>query len=147
MLRRPPRSTRTDTLFPYTTLFRSLLAEEVAAVVHLARRVARQVGQVERGYAEHLPRALGVGGGDDRGGNPEVALLVEVPVHGLGQAVADPGDGTEQVGARPQVRHLAQELERMGLGLDRVGLGVLDPADDLDRSGLDLEGLALALRG
>src|SRR3546814_11323518 len=26
MLRRPPRSTRTDTLFPYTTLFRSLLA-------------------------------------------------------------------------------------------------------------------------
>src|SRR3546814_15850129 len=26
MLRRPPRSTRTDTLFPYTTLFRSLAA-------------------------------------------------------------------------------------------------------------------------
>src|SRR3546814_18729177 len=25
MLRRPPRSTRTDTLFPYTTLFRSVL--------------------------------------------------------------------------------------------------------------------------
>src|SRR3546814_6574974 len=27
MRRRPPRSTRTDTLFPYTTLFRSLLSE------------------------------------------------------------------------------------------------------------------------
>src|SRR3546814_7431820 len=27
MLRRPPRSTRTDTLFPYTTLFRSSLAD------------------------------------------------------------------------------------------------------------------------
>src|SRR3546814_14356564 len=26
MLRRPPRSTRTDTLFPYTTLFRSLMS-------------------------------------------------------------------------------------------------------------------------
>src|SRR3546814_3955605 len=26
MLRRPPRSTRTDTLFPYTTLFRSYAA-------------------------------------------------------------------------------------------------------------------------
>src|SRR3546814_9778723 len=25
MIRRPPRSTRTDTLFPYTTLFRSLI--------------------------------------------------------------------------------------------------------------------------
>src|SRR3546814_7170616 len=29
MLRRPPRSTRTDTLFPYTTLFRSLGIEIV----------------------------------------------------------------------------------------------------------------------
>src|SRR3546814_7340105 len=28
MLRRPPRSTRTDTLFPYTTLFRSLVLTE-----------------------------------------------------------------------------------------------------------------------
>src|SRR3546814_8469837 len=28
MLRRPPRSTRTDTLFPYTTLFRSNLRTE-----------------------------------------------------------------------------------------------------------------------
>src|SRR3546814_9809423 len=27
MIRRPPRSTRTDTLFPYTTLFRSVLRE------------------------------------------------------------------------------------------------------------------------
>src|SRR3546814_6869303 len=28
MIRRPPRSTRTDTLFPYTTLFRSQIAED-----------------------------------------------------------------------------------------------------------------------
>src|SRR3546814_11787361 len=28
MIRRPPRSTRTDTLFPYTTLFRSVTAGE-----------------------------------------------------------------------------------------------------------------------
>src|SRR3546814_17111152 len=28
MIRRPPRSTRTDTLFPYTTLFRSLNAAQ-----------------------------------------------------------------------------------------------------------------------
>src|SRR3546814_17812860 len=27
MIRRPPRSTRTDTLFPYTTLFRSLAGQ------------------------------------------------------------------------------------------------------------------------
>src|SRR3546814_6137929 len=29
MIRRPPRSTRTDTLFPYTTLFRSSFADHV----------------------------------------------------------------------------------------------------------------------
>src|SRR3546814_5311215 len=40
MIRRPPRSTRTDTLFPYTTLFRSLLrsahsgAGRIAALGH-----------------------------------------------------------------------------------------------------------------
>src|SRR3546814_3714932 len=28
MIRRPPRSTRTDTLFPYTTLFRSAVARD-----------------------------------------------------------------------------------------------------------------------
>src|SRR3546814_4617777 len=28
MIRRPPRSTRTDTLFPYTTLFRSVFSQQ-----------------------------------------------------------------------------------------------------------------------
>src|SRR3546814_7338553 len=39
MIRRPPRSTRTDTLFPYTTLFRSLHVGTEAALAlahHLA---------------------------------------------------------------------------------------------------------------
>src|SRR3546814_20704932 len=31
MIRRPPRSTRTDTLFPYTTLFRSRIGHRLAA--------------------------------------------------------------------------------------------------------------------
>src|SRR3546814_8653849 len=38
MLRRPPRSTRTDTLFPYTTLFRSPL--EPALIRDLADGIA-----------------------------------------------------------------------------------------------------------
>src|SRR3546814_20670640 len=40
MIRRPPRSTRTDTLFPYTTLFRSrgyLLLPLIGIIVLLAR--------------------------------------------------------------------------------------------------------------
>src|SRR3546814_6040415 len=33
MIRRPPRSTRTDTLFPYTTLFRSKVPREGSEIV------------------------------------------------------------------------------------------------------------------
>src|SRR3546814_12919337 len=32
MIRRPPRSTRTDTLFPYTTLFRSVHGDLIGAM-------------------------------------------------------------------------------------------------------------------
>src|SRR3546814_20090292 len=44
MIRRPPRSTRTDTLFPYTTLFRSALAarEQVAAAPGEALAIFKQ---------------------------------------------------------------------------------------------------------
>src|SRR3546814_15322109 len=38
MIRRPPRSTRTDTLFPYTTLFRSGLHLPSAQLRELAER-------------------------------------------------------------------------------------------------------------
>src|SRR3546814_14850143 len=41
MIRRPPRSTRTDTLFPYTTLFRSLRAPDIT---HMILRRAEQIG-------------------------------------------------------------------------------------------------------
>src|SRR3546814_15989843 len=39
MIRRPPRSTRTDTLFPYTTLFRSSIE-----VAQIARSISRALG-------------------------------------------------------------------------------------------------------
>src|SRR3546814_15899366 len=38
MIRRPPRSTRTDTLFPYTTLFRSVAAAAAECVFQRALR-------------------------------------------------------------------------------------------------------------
>src|SRR3546814_8522908 len=41
MLRRPPRSTRTDTLFPYTTLFRSV--EQHGAPEGVARGVGLSI--------------------------------------------------------------------------------------------------------
>src|SRR3546814_3597823 len=42
MIRRPPRSTRTDTLFPYTTLFRSLRNETKA--IRVGQVVNNQAG-------------------------------------------------------------------------------------------------------
>src|SRR3546814_19929831 len=33
MIRRPPKSTRTDTLFPYTTLFRSRSAHQAVPII------------------------------------------------------------------------------------------------------------------
>src|SRR3546814_1799023 len=47
MIRRPPRSTRTDTLFPYTTLFRSLLAlfgDDARGVRRVAQRDLTTIG-------------------------------------------------------------------------------------------------------
>src|SRR3546814_12961566 len=38
MIRRPPRSTRTDTLFPYTTLFRSVRDDAIVAAAELSDR-------------------------------------------------------------------------------------------------------------
>src|SRR3546814_15767570 len=47
MIRRPPRSTRTDTLFPYTTLFRSAPTYERT---HGHRERAWDSDRVGRGY-------------------------------------------------------------------------------------------------
>src|SRR3546814_3195968 len=58
MIRRPPRSTRTDTLFPYTTLFRSADVK-----LHVfAQRVRRPVmvdrqGMIQRHVDRHLGRS------------------------------------------------------------------------------------------
>src|SRR3546814_21017130 len=51
MLRRPPRSTRTDTLFPYTTLFRSCGSEG-----EWRRQRRRQgVRQIQEGRSASCP--------------------------------------------------------------------------------------------
>src|SRR3546814_20063556 len=54
MIRRPPRSTRTDTLFPYTTLFRSL-----APYDQDDRRAEPRVGDAESHGFMDQPRSDG----------------------------------------------------------------------------------------
>src|SRR3546814_7803950 len=44
MIRRPPRSTRTDTLFPYTTLFRSVWRSILFVPVNVEKFVAKAAG-------------------------------------------------------------------------------------------------------
>src|SRR3546814_12777945 len=48
MLRRPPHSTRTDTLFPYTTLFRSLCCTVFGDLVQTLNRLyhAREAQEI-----------------------------------------------------------------------------------------------------
>src|SRR3546814_1988365 len=69
MIRRPPRSTRTDTLFPYTTLFRS--ADEAGVIfcrsvehrqpeIDMAEQPAQRIVEVDvRRHLEHRARAVG----------------------------------------------------------------------------------------
>src|SRR3546814_14404012 len=52
MIRRPPRSTRTDTLFPYTTLFRSAHGGIADAVCADIARADPELSRAERRGAE-----------------------------------------------------------------------------------------------
>src|SRR3546814_3203388 len=66
MIRRPPRSTRTDTLFPYTTLFRSPVVEA------FAEQAARADGNL--GLGDVISRAKRIALGIEEGRHP--ALLI-----------------------------------------------------------------------
>src|SRR3546814_1673045 len=75
MIRRPPRSTRTDTLFPYTTLFRSSCGTDPACVhISLGARIGIRIGTVDLGISDTSVdeaikgyRCLGVHGGSREG--------------------------------------------------------------------------------
>src|SRR3546814_12188392 len=71
MIRRPPRSTRTDTLFPYTTLFRSPArarhARQPDEVARILRRIAHLVRVI---IVEHADRHI-----DARGLEPSRVRL------------------------------------------------------------------------
>src|SRR3546814_14261251 len=62
MIRRPPRSTRTDTLFPYTTLFRSwegVLRPWLQTADDMAPQSKAALADFRKGYFEAYLRAWG----------------------------------------------------------------------------------------
>src|SRR3546814_3298992 len=79
MIRRPPRSTRTDTLFPYTTLFRSWLKPYenlwLAYPPDVARNFSPALAALA-GYAQHRPNL-----GNYEGQCPSILLGEHVPEH------------------------------------------------------------------
>src|SRR3546814_20873525 len=98
MMRRPPVSTRTDTLFPYTALFRSLVAlvsgeaEEAAAVVFLFS-VGELLESVAAGHARAGIRALA-------SLVPKTAVLID-PQGGQREVLAASLDVNDHVLVRP----------------------------------------------
>src|SRR3546814_1299719 len=75
MIRRPPRSTRTDTLFPYTTLFRSVAGLRTGATERRVAldRVGRELAHLADACLEFVAVVIPVehdgvssGGGTDR---------------------------------------------------------------------------------
>src|SRR3546814_18393841 len=96
MIRQPPRSTRTDTLFPHTTLFRSASAwsPRLAASAAPTRADARQQGSARGDRRLHAVAAVGLGGaqgavGDLAGGVEAVDRTRGDGVHAAAAGDAD----------------------------------------------------------
>src|SRR3546814_6173324 len=84
MIRRPPRSTRTDTLFPYTTLFRSLMAADGVGFVGGEIEDPRQRVQGLHPVA-HLPAPVAPIGGAGVG---DEGLAEKLAARGIGEALS-----------------------------------------------------------
>src|SRR3546814_21057011 len=76
MIRRPPRSTRTDTLFPYTTLFRSNGASWRSPQIIFFRGPKRRQCRLSGGKK---PRPRGAPGFEREGGVMLVSGLIRMP--------------------------------------------------------------------
>src|SRR3546814_10675442 len=81
MIRRPPRSTRTDTLFPYTTLFRSPRAIGVALVLAQILHQAAAEAAADHGVGQLQRDVVRVGGGNRRPAQPHCGLHAAVALH------------------------------------------------------------------
>src|SRR3546814_16549576 len=93
MIRRPPRSTRTDTLFPYTTLFRSLYRAH-RWIVH------GDAGRAGGVADEHWPRS-GWDAARDPGGGEVGRDKYRARGAAIGRLPAQRNDNTQSARANP----------------------------------------------
>src|SRR3546814_4729812 len=83
MIRRPPRSTRTDTLFPYTTLFRSVAQFDIVADDLAVVRLAEGDADVRERVERTLRRRADHAGDRVQRGDHLVALGLELGALGV----------------------------------------------------------------
>src|SRR3546814_2205592 len=76
MIRRPPRSTRTDTLFPYTTLFRSGGACLAPGLVDMRVQI-REPGEEHKETMDSAGRAAAAGGVTSMVGLPNTEPVID----------------------------------------------------------------------
>src|SRR3546814_16732801 len=88
MIRRPPRATRTDTLFPYTTLFRSRLARLDHRRIQLTLRTQPQRHRILGGDVGDVPVAAPADRLDRRARGAD--QHTDLPVGDLGVVADDP---------------------------------------------------------
>src|SRR3546814_3392526 len=118
MIRRPPRSTRTDTLFPYTTLFRSRWLHRERREVTSEQRRRQQVGDTRRPVDDDMIRAARQLGCFDVQGVTGEADHTEEPGQSFGGALLGPvergtlGIGVDQQDAAPLPRPLSGKVQR-----------------------------------
>src|SRR3546814_9723340 len=100
MIRRPPRSTRTDTLFPYTTLFRSDPALADRRDADIATRLHREAVEefIARGAIERNARAARPRGVVDLAGRDDVELRQAAGVGFGGVELAPVGREADAIG-------------------------------------------------
>src|SRR3546814_15538390 len=115
MIRRPPRSTRTDTLFPYTTLFRSVRALRADAGMRSALGLGHCADALgDRTHDRHVEIAA-----VDRGAIVAPQLLVDFGEGGDGAGGAEHLDGAAGDGLPHAVAPLEHEIGRAS-GRERV---------------------------
>src|SRR3546814_6846771 len=78
MIRRPPRSTRTDTLFPYTTLFRSPLSLSLRDKRTVSGRAAAEARQSAAGRQRKYRIAKGSAAGRSEEHTSELQSLMRI---------------------------------------------------------------------